>query len=506
MRYNRGMKKASAMRVTKGIIFFAPIAIAVFLFAQFTALRGELTLEYDFASEDDFVSQWYPTHRASDRLENLRNGRNYQVITGDPTYIDVTVPRAFDSVDMTVEYRNPDHAVIDAGIVSNKAPWLVEFFPFENKIIDAALDEWPEPVVGGGVTLLQSPDVRQFPSVEAFTENLPVKKRIGTYFHDIAVEYSDPTYTKQPGTLHVPAVLRGQHEFVTYIKNEPLKASFEFIDMNLSEGEDPIKVEVYGGGVLIHEELLTDDGVIDESARASEKQTLTVDLPNLPEGTYRYVLPVSQDIAITSVSTEQHQFVAKDRVHAIDNVWYKDLIAKASTGKTTLFTDAPFLDMITEHPEALQTVHVDEQAVELAAVDTRVHWIASDSSKKSLHSVRAPKSDVDLRGHGYIAFTKESFFDPDYRVETMTSESRMGDYDYILYKGYTPPQVTRETITQTFSTDITRFPIDRKNLTFAFVAQYVGEQGHAVEVQNVRFDFHREPLTTRLWKRIKGEL
>lgn len=494
------------MRVTKGIIFFAPMVIAIFLVAQFIALRGKLTLEYDFASEHDFVSQWYPSHRVSDRLENLRNGRSYQVITGDPTYIDVQVPRAFDSVDMTVEYRNPDHAVIDAGIVSNKAPWLVEFFPFENKIIDAALDEWPEPLVSDGVTLLQSPDVRQFSSVEAFTQDLPKKKRIGTYFYDIAVDYIDPKYTKKPGTLTVPAVLRGQHEFVTYIKDEPLKASFEFIDMNLGAGEDPIKIEVYDGGVLIHEELLSDDGVIDESGTESEKRTLTVDLPNLPEGTYRYVLPVSEDIAITGVSTEQHQFVAKGRVHAINNRWYKDLIPGLVTGKTTFFTDAQFLDMTTEHPEALQTVQVNDQPFELSAVDTRVHWMASDTSKKRLHSVRMPKSDVDLQGHGYIAFTKESFFDPDYRVETITSESRIGDYDYMLYKGYTPPQVTRDKNTQTFSTDITGFPIDRKNLTFAFVAQYVGEQGNTIEVENVRFDFHREPLTTRLWKRIKGDL
>lgn len=496
------MTKLDGMRVAKGIIFVFPVAVFLSLLLQYMAWSGDLALEYDFSKEPTFVSEWYPSDRVTDRLTNERNHRSFQEIHGEPVYVDVEVPRAFEWVDMTVTYRNPEHPIVNAGIVANKNPWTVEYHPLQNTIIDEALIEWDEPVTEGLTTLLQASDAEQFESVDTFLEQVPDSATVGTYFYNRRYERIQSDYKKQSGELEVPYTLLGTHEFATYIKDEPLHAEFGFVDMNQTAGTDPIKVEVFDGDVLIHEELLDDDGVTGVGESSAERKLL-VHLEGLPEGVYRYNVVVSDDIAITALTTQQHKFVAGGAVHTIDSKRYQGAVSGVAPKATRLLTNSPFVDLVAPEPGSLQTVRVNGERVELRSAGKRVHQVTNTSG---LSVVRIPESDVQVLTQGFFAFTEESFFDPDGPLRPMTIEDELADFDYLLYHDYTPPRADGNRLTQTVPLTLAGLPIDRKNVTFALEAPYIDDAQHVLGVENVLFQFQRQQFVDRLMQRIKGEL
>lgn len=500
------MKSPNGMQVAKALIFVAPIVVFVALAAQYLAWNGNLTIAYDFSHEPSFVSEWYPSDRVTDRLTNERTHHSFQEIHGEPVYVDVEVPRAFDTVDMTVEYRNPEHPIVNAGIVSNKFPWTIDVHPLQNTIIDDALEAWKDPVVDNdnGVTLLQAPDAKRYDSLETFLSDVPDDVTVGTYFYDRTYDRLQAQYSAKPGTLDIATALLGRHEFATYIKDEALHAEFSFVDMNATEGEDPILLEVFDGDVLIHEELLEDDGIATENAPSSDERTLTVHLEGLPEGVYRYNVVIGDDVAITHITTEQHQFVARNQVHAITAEHYTERIPGMKVQPTQLFTKSTFVDALAPEHAALQTVTVNGEAVELTRSGEREHW--TRDQQDGFVNITAPKSDVEMLTRGYFAFTKKSYFDPDGPLRSMIVEDTLEDFDYILYEQYTPPQINQNVVTQTIAMDIRPFPIDRKDITFVFEAPYIGELSNAINIESAVFDFHRESFASRLKKRLTGDL
>ena len=134
--------KISSFSLLKITLFSIPLLIFFWLAWQYFSFSGNLSIEYDFQGESPFISEFRPRGRALDREKNLRTGEVYQKIVGDPVYMDVTVPRSFDSVDVTVEYNNPDQPFVELGIIANTNPWNVQLFPFESKVIDEAIATW----------------------------------------------------------------------------------------------------------------------------------------------------------------------------------------------------------------------------------------------------------------------------------------------------------------------------------------------------------------------------
>jgi hypothetical protein len=498
------MKKPTRIELFKAVIFTAPLLVAAFLLLQFVAWRGTLTVEYDFSDEDNFVSEWYPGDRVTDRLTNERNNRSFQGIHGEPAYIDVEVPRAFDTVDMTIEYRNPDHAIVDAGIVASRAPFVVDFFPFQNTIIDEALTEWGSAIEDGDVTLLQSPDAKQYESIPEFLAQKPRQAQVGTYFYTGLFDDLIPGYQKQPGQLTIDRAFLGQHEFVTYIQDEPLHADFSFVDMNSSSGADPIRIEVYDGTVLIHEELINDDGITDVAKIATEERTATVHLESLPEGMYRYNVIIGDNVALTKIQTEQHKFVARNRVHTINSDAYSGVLKNLAVNPTTVYTNAPFVDVIPDKKRSIGEVTVNGEVLDGVTAGDRFHWV--NETDRDQVKVQVPEREFEVLTQGYFSFTEDAFFDPDGGMRPIAIEDEIENFDYVLYEGYVPPEIQQNRFTQTVSFDITAYPIDRKALTFAIQAPYIDAERNRLDVESVQFDFRRESLTTRIWKRLRGQL
>lgn len=506
------MNRKRLEQLTKGIIFIIPCIVFVYLALQYMAFFGTFHVTYDFAKESDLITQWNPLGRALDREKNLKTGETYQRIVGEPVYMTVNVPRSFDTVDVTMEYQNDKQSLLEFGIVTSQEPFATKVQPFESLVINQALDgiatgEWHQVSDDAGTTLLQREN--NFASVQDFKQHIPTDKRIGTYKYDLVAPYIDPNYAPQAdadkeGGVTIDRVLRGPHEFYTYIKDEPLHITVDTVDVNEEANADPVKIEVYSEDLLIHEQTLEDDGVTEASKHASTPRSIDIELPKLNEGVYRIKLVTTPDILTTHIHTAQHKFVVKDKLALANTNLYQNAVPDIHNESSSLFMQNKQLLAFTSHIDGLQTLTIGDQPLVLNTVEAPFFWTplhADDSVKQ----VAIPKSDLTLRttAGGFFAFTKDSFFDPDYAIQPITETTTLDELDYILFSGYTPAEEGIQYSTQHVRLNLEGVAGDRKELTFLLSAPGIDRRSATVQIKHIQFDFHREPLYKRILQKFK---
>ncbi|MFH1426578.1 MAG: hypothetical protein ABIG66_04100 [Candidatus Kerfeldbacteria bacterium] len=482
----------SVVPVAKAILFALPFVVLIWLLGQYFSFFGELSVTHDFRYKSPVIGEFQPVGRALDREKNLKTGDAVQRIVGDPVYFSATVPRSFDSVDLELGYANPDQQLIELGIVTSEEPWNVRLYQFENKVIDEAMAEW-ESVESNGTVLLQREPT--FGSVEEFTANLPLEKRIGTQNVTLEYEYRDDLYEVQEEDLLIDRMLRGRHEFLVYGGGEDIHIEFDIADLNTEDGEDPVKIEIHKDGVLIHEELLPDDGVTDASSGVLPVRTLAVNIPAPGEGLFRIVASVNNDIVIKQIRTRQHKFVMNKNAYIINNAEYDEL-GSFNTDPTSLVFQGRKLMLRTEHSTGVQTAEIDGSPFAVEEVNTPFWW--DQDEPKQCHSLTLPKNDLVLSTTGVFAFSPESFFDPDYFIDEVDETTSIDDFDYIIVRDYLSPATDAEGMRQSVHIPLDGVAGDRKELLFVLSAPGIERNHYTLQLHEINLLFHREPLTTRI--------
>lgn len=498
----RYIQSLTPIHYIKGIILLIPFFFFVYATLQYIAFFGTLSLTYNFNTDSGPVEQFEPRGRAIDPERNLGNTKTYQRIVAGPVYMPVTVPRSYDSVDVTMKYRNPDQRLVEYGIVTNEEPFTFRLQPFESKLISEALLQWDVVTNEEGVTLLQKE--KQFESVEEFQENVPTDKRIAFYNFDFEPEYIDPNYQPQSGTLSIDRILRGTHELLTYIKDEDLVFNITMRDINRLVGPDEMRVQILNpDGVLIHEEIQEDDGVEDDSFTVSEPHTFNISLSDLEEGVYTIKLPVSTDVVTEQFETEQHKLVVKNNLYIINSPEYDAQLPGIATDPTTLFAQARRVRFVTEHASGAQGIRFGEDEFPLVEPFSPYIWDAENREEaEQLQQLTLSENDVHMVIDGFASFTQDSFFDPNYRIEKIDDQTLLEDVDFILYSDYTPPLQSNGVTTQTTTLTFEGVAGERKELLFMLNLPGIEQEKNTIQVEEVQFDFTRPSV----WQKIRNKI
>jgi hypothetical protein len=491
-------KNWSAVKLARWTILAVPPVVLAWLASQYFSVFGELAFAYDFGSESPYVSEFTPAGRALDRAKNLRTGETSQMIVGDPVYLAVNVPRSFNEVTVTAEYQNPEQPLLEFGLVTSTEPWSVRLNPFESKVIDQALAEWHR-VDGTGVTLLQREPT--FATVDEFLAALPLADRVGSYRYTPPNLYRDPGYVAEPGGLELNHVLRGPHEFVTYAANESLHFGLDLIDSNREFNADPVKVEVYRDSVLVHEELLPDDGIVDATGQPSAPQSLSIDLPVSDAGLYRVVLAVNDDIFLTHLATDQDRLVIPRRLYLAQSAEYASVVPGLNTIESQLWLHGEKLTAKTDHPAGLQTVSIGDDTLLIDRVSSPHLWEEADPVSPLLRPLTVPNNDLLLATPGWFALSEESAFDPSLGITPLDETTALDELDLIVFSDYTPPVPGLGSTVQTASFSLDGVAGDRKDLQFVLSAPGLDRANRSLEMTHLEFRFQREPLLTRLKQR-----
>lgn len=481
------------------VIALLPCLVTGWFFLEYIAFDGHTRVRSEFSKKEQMISNWYPSSSVTSRIQNMDTKETWQPMIGDSAFIDVAIPRAFDTVQMTVEYNNSAQTLVEAGMISNDLTNEQTLVPFENQVIDTALTTWSV-LQKENITLLQSPDAKkEYESVDAFLEDVPKEAPVGVYQYDLPIPYSDPEYKKSAKNFLVPIRFRGSHQFLAYSKDETVNATFTLIDTNKTEGEDQFIVDLYDyKNTLLTTEFLLDDGETSPIEKATDVRTLTISMDDLPEGVYRYDVRTTGDIGFT-VDSAQEQFVAKNTVYEFSQEALPELVVEE---KGMFLSNSSVLQFTAlEKNEAKSVIIDNNNTVDIPSVKKSIRWKDTSDTPHRLHRIEK-KAPVQITVPGVIGFTQKSFFNPYFKIEKITADSIVTEYEYILFSDYTPPRLERNRKIQTVEFDITQFFIDRKNLTFLLSAPNMKEYKNSIQVYSVQFDFYREPLLDRLRKRL----
>lgn len=470
------------VRAVSVMLWIIPVAFFGYLGFQYTAISGTYT--YIWTPQENPEKNIQPLGRASKPLQDVETGEVFQRISGDPVYLSVEVPRTFEQVTATVDLHNSGQPLVELGL-QNSEEWKFDLHPLDVPMLEEL--NWFTLVDKGNVLLQRE---KQFSSIQEFLDHLPLDQGIAEYYQNLDPEFLFDDFTPQPN-LHLTSPLRGAHIFHGFVQSQPVSLDISYVDLNRAFDDDAVTLSIIQHGVVLAQAIAADDGNVIADGQVSNQKTLHVATEAALDGEFILQLTSTDDLLVTSVETNFGYLVAK-RLFLAGNTEYRAASAQFNTAPTVLTTNTTLLQAVTSHPVNLQTVEVSQEELTLVTVNTTQSLDLPDASIKT---IRSPQNDVTLTTLGWMSFTPESFFDPDYLIERLTPATDLERIDFI-YASDLPQHAVTETV-RSVTFDLAEVPGDKKQLNFIVSAPGLDQRKAELAVSSIRFEFHRPPLTLR---------
>lgn len=470
------------------VIVLIPIIGFGFLLRQELVPSGQFSLSYTVGQSSPFVDQIVPETRASEPRKTS-TGSWVQEVVGDPVYFFIHPHRHFDDVNIKIWFQNKGVPILEIGVLANTNGQIYDLKPLQNTLIDNL--DWTR-YEKDGLMLFQRET--NFDSIQAFIENTPPRSKIATYNYSLDTPYRLLNYSPTNFQQTLDVSLRGFNEFYTYIKNEDLSFVFEYMDMNRKKGAERILINVVNEfGETVADIRADDDGNVDDNAIPSSLESLSLNVPSLPEGVYKIQMQADHDIFFRKIKTTQQKVTFLNHVYLADEVGYRE-----DPRQVNLTTDAKRLQFVTQHASAVQDVQIGSETL---SVESPYQSYSYSVEEKDLVSVKIPLGDIRVDASGHIAFTEEQYFNPDAtRLQYHTDLDQLG-IDYVI-ASYKPPVTDGEWMIADIQFDASLFAKEDDG-TWKFVLSSSGieELEGSVLVYKMEFNFEREPFNFETLKR-----
>jgi len=465
----------------KALIICTPLALFFWLLVVDLNPSGQFVIGTNVDERSPYLDRLLPDARALG-VHSSADGV-YTPVIGEPTYLAVHQPGAYDELTVELTFQNTAQPILELGLIVNDDPIQYTLEPMENRMIDTS--SWTR-LEQDGTTLLQR--VKTYDSIEAFKENPPERKVVATYHAQLDEPYREAAYLGSNTLTTVSASLRGYHEYLTYIKNEPLLLQAAFMDMNRQYGADPVELlAVNETGEIVGSMSVADDGETQSTQKGSTLQNVSLVVPNLPEGVYKVILKADRDIFFRTLTTRQRYMSFVGPVFVGDEVGYHQ-----AASPVKFFTDGKHLSFETYHADAAQAVTIGSR--ELLLPEAQVRYDV-DVAEAGLVAVSAAAGDFFMTGDGFTAFSRTAFFNPNpVKLNWNTNLDDLGVN--FIFSNYTPPTLKGNWKIARATFKIPDELKQKKNLKLVLAAPGIETLQNEVRVHRFELTFTRPALTT----------
>lgn len=289
--------------------------------------------------------------------------------------------------------------------------------------------DW-EKIEEAGFILWQK--VKKYSALYDFVNNPPQDEKIASYFVDqdklLLLTTSE---VKEEAKTIIETSLRGNYSLLVRVDRKPLILGLTKQDMNAYQGEDKVKIAVLKEGNTLKEETIKDDGITDQSQLKTGPQEKIITLEDVEPGIYQVDITFEgegYDSLITTIEINQEKTVFKNNLF---------LLGEKSV---VLWTDAQKISFEVFNEKGLQTVILDDkEELEIDEIKKGFSFdLESLVGKKEaggLYKLEMPKNNIKviIGSHDYLAFSKDSFFNPEMVKSVELSKlSDLEDIDHIL--------------------------------------------------------------------------
>lgn len=334
----------------------------------------------------------------------------------------------------------------------------------------------------------------RYVSLQDFLSNPPDASRIVQFHYELSPIFRLPEYKPREGSTVISKSIRGKHEFLTYIRDERLDFTFTIQDINRHSGADPFRLVVSGPAGRVLEQTLEDDGVTSPTGEVEPERTLRVSREGLPEGVYRFVIDIDDDVFIKRIETVQHLLVFRKNLYLAENAEYRSVLGEGPFSPTTVFVDGNHVGATTSHDAGKQALSVGASTLKL---DTLLGPATKLSGLKGLTRIISPQNDVYLESDGYFSLAKEQYFNPRFsQVVELSEVPSLDPYDYIVTRYPQPVQdgVWLRASATLDATDL-YFNSKKRGYEFAILLPDLAEAHRTLRIHSVEMVFTRPPIT-----------
>ncbi len=282
--------------------------------------------------------------------------------------------------------------------------------------------------------------VKKYKDLSEFSKDSssPSGKLTAIYFIDpMDIAVINPSSQKSEQLFSVSTPLRGTNTMYIKVDRTPFILNISKQDLNMYKGPDPLSVEIYKESDKIYQKTIPDDGIIEASNISMQPQKINIRIDTLELGIYKVLLTDQSrksDVLISKIETNQLNFIFFSPVTFLGsssaNFWTNSTNITLRTGRTLQtikIDDKSNLNMDTLGKTFVYDLQNQKQLdiYPKAAVGLQV--------KTAIHKLTIPKSDLTIKGDGYFAISKDSFFNPDpFNSIDLTSVTDTSSVDYIV--------------------------------------------------------------------------
>lgn len=478
------MKRQAIMRTLYIIPWLVAVLAIGWLLLQRFPPSGIITFHVPFNGSSAWMDPFLPAERTTSPGVQ-QGGWTGQRILQDPVYSAAKRPGVFEELELVVEFRPVRQPLVEIGILRDEATLSFEFEPVWFEPLES--DDWRSASYGG-----RNGYVRDGAS-DGLLASSNYQRLISWHATATPITMCDQ---ETEASQKTDVSLRGSHDIWALPAGNRLRFSFAFQDSNRKEGRDTVVIHVLHDERIIYTDAVGIGGSKD--ARMEDVVHKNVDLRDVHPGVYRIQVLAEDDVFIRSIATPTRRWVIGPRLSFGDLVGYRDGVQPGIA-----WSNSRHLVLTTFHAEGLQTVIFGDDSVKLTKTHEpfRLDRTDDDPLPKKL---TAPLGDVRIVGDGWFAFRPESFFTPQPRRVTDSTDLDLESVDAVL-----TPYVRPEPLEDGWYRGIVRFDLDpsRDHARFAISAPGIETRAGAVDIRSVTLTYRRPPLNASEWWRIvKREL
>ena len=409
----------------KKINYLIPLAIFVLVLYQNFLVEQTFITNYNIGDENDYLT---PLKRVSEKYDNQRD------LIDQLVYFDVNIPTNSKTITIITRLKpsNVENEIISMG-AKDQGDWHYKYNLIYNPKINLTNKKVNQEITETNVIIATDQEITLTPNY--------------------------PNDYKETNTI-IDTTLRSGQTFYFYTE-QPINIKIKKQDINWYEGEDNLTITIKDiNNTEIINTTIQDDGIINISKDPAIIQEATL-TKELQKGIYK--LEVSDfDGLIREIQINTNKIVSK-RLFLADNEIYN-----LETKKTELYTQSKNIKLLTYHDQGIQNITYDQEEIKL-----------EDKHKKQEIQINQPtiltfqNNDIIVESTGYLAFTKENYFNP--FTNTIIPLENYEQADYIITNYKEPIKEGDYIITET-TFNIEDLYIKDNKLSLLFNTPHLGKE------------------------------
>ncbi|WP_370574864.1 hypothetical protein [Methanomethylovorans sp.] len=459
-------------------------------------------INFDFSNEEDDNSYFIdigglndtqgnvkltgPMERISERITYSGNGTNvtYRELNSSLIYLQVNNPSINDHSKVKVEIRFKDEFpmgyTFNVGC-RNSTVWSYDWKTVYNPLhfkVDSSFFE-----VGNDTdyTVYSTEPVNSTKiDVSEFFRNPPENSVIAAEGNP-NINIFPNTLNSEKDSVLVDCTFRGDHAFYTFVDDGPFELILKKQDLNLYNGEDELKVMVYGqDGTIVANSSVPDDGDTTNSSAKGATQTINISLPEIEKGVYKIALESADDLTIRSIYVTSGNFVVQDTVFSLSPcILY------------TRHSEGGYLDLITYYQSGLQDVKIGNTTVPIKEKNIKNRVLIQPSQK--MYDVTCPAGNLKVISSAFFSFTHESYFEP-FRCHVIPlgndlDHIKSEKVDYIVIKNLDNKRDTGGWIIANATWDLNELYLGENTLNIVLNAEHLANRKEKIPIDWIEISF-----------------